>query len=125
VPAPEPLHGHRIVADPAAIDALAAALRAPATLLRFAPDEALVVGLGGVALDDPHAIVEPETGFVALTVDVDTVRRHTEWQVADGIGAVGQGAIAGVPAKLTSLPDGRALLVVHAAYVDELLDRLR
>lgn len=125
MPAPEPLRGHRIVADPRSIDALAASAPASATLLRFAPDEALVLGLGGVAVDDPHAIVEPETGFVALTVDATVVRRHTEWEIAEGIGAIGQGAIAGVPAKLTWLPDGRARIVFQAAYADELLDRLR
>jgi hypothetical protein len=118
------------VADAGAIDALAAALPGSATLLRFAPDEAIVLGLGGdgrghLDVDDPHAIVEPETGFVSVTVGLDTVRGHTEWAVPDAVGAVAQGAIAGVPAKLVRNPNGEAMVVVHAAYIDDLLDRLR
>jgi len=122
--APEPLSGHRVVAEPAVIDALVAALPAGATTLRFAPDEVLVLGVATIHPDDPHAIVEPEAAFVAITVERAVVQRHTEWALppADG---VAQGAIAGVPAKLAWLPDGRAWIVTHAAYADELMDRLR
>jgi hypothetical protein len=123
VPGPEPLRGQRIVADPTVIDAAAAALPAGTVLLRFAPDEALLVG-GGLQGLAPDAIVEDEVGFVALTVDRDVVARHTEWSLPIEVGAFAQGSIAGVPAKLAWLPDGRARVVAYAAYVAELSDRL-
>ncbi len=118
----QPLVGRRIVADRAAIDALVAAVASEVTVLRLAPDEALVID-AAFALDDPHAIVEDEVGFVALTVDRAVVARHTEWPLPPA-GAVAQGAIAGVPAKLAWLADGRAWVVTHAAYLADLLDRL-
>ena len=123
MPAPEALRGQRIVADPSVIDAVAAALPAGRTVLRSAPDEAFVID-GGIRLDDPDAIVEDEVGFVALVVDRDAVERHTEWPLPADVGAFAQGSIAGVPAKLAWLPDGRAWIVTHAAYAAELLDRL-
>jgi hypothetical protein len=124
VPAPEALRGTRVVAGEAAIDTVLGALPTNATGLRFAPDEALILGTTGIVLDIPDAIVEDEAGFVALTVDRAIVERHTEWSLPEP-GAVAQGSIAGVPCKLAWLPDGQAWIVTHAAYVDELLDRLR
>ncbi len=123
MPALEALRGQRIVADPPVIDAIAAALPAGTVLLRFAPDEAFVVG-AGVTLHASDAIIEDEVGFVALTVERDVVARHTEWPLPTDVGAFAQGSIAGVPAKLAWLPDGRAWIVTHAAYAAELLDRL-
>jgi hypothetical protein len=130
VPAPDrppatvvPLVGQRIVADPASIDAIVAAIPAQVTTLRSAPDEALVIGATAIVPDDPHAIVEDDVGFVAVTVDRAVVARHTEWTLPDR-GGVAQGAIAGVPAKLAWLPDGRAWIVTQAAYLADLLDRL-
>jgi len=120
----EQLRGHRVVADPAAIDALVAALPAGTTALRFAPDEVLVLRVASIQLNDAHAIVEDDAGYVALTVERDVVERHTEWPLP-AAGAVAQGSIAGVPAKLTWLPDGRAWVVAQAAYADELTSRLR
>ncbi len=122
--APEQLRAHRVVADPWAIDALVAALPAGVTTLRFAPDEVLVVGVAAIRLDDPNGIVEEEAGFVSVTVDRALVERHVEWPLP-GVGEVAQGSIAGVPAKLTRFPDGRAWIVTHAAYAAELTERLR
>ena len=123
---PEPLRGVRVVADASALDALVAAPPIGATILRFAPDEAFVIDASDVAVDDPHAIVEPEAGFVALTVDREVVERHTEWRLpAADPGSLAQGAIAGVPAKLTWRTDGRARIVTHGAYVADLVERLR
>ena len=124
MPVPEPLHGHRVVAAPPVVDALIAALPGGATALRFAPDEALVLAMAAVELDDPEAIVEAEVGFVALTVAREIIERHTEWRLP-APGEVAQGSIAGVPAKLAWLPDGRGWVVTHAAYAAELEDRLR
>jgi hypothetical protein len=121
----EPLACQRVVADRTAIDALIAALPAQASVLRLAPDEALVIGVASIHLDDLHAIVVDEAGFVAIAVDPEVVARHAEWPVPRESGAFAQGAIAGVPAKLASTSDGHALVIVHAAYADELLERLR
>ncbi len=117
----QPLVGHRIVGEPAHLDALIEALPAAVTGLRFAPDEALLIGGGAYSFGD--AIVEDEVGFVAVTVDRDVVARHTEWPLP-AAGQVAQGAIAGVPAKLAWLPDGRAWVVTQAAYLADLLERL-
>ena len=122
--APEALRGMRVVADAPVVDALLAALPAGTTGLRFAPDEALILGMSTIQLTDPDAIGEDEVGFVAVTVDRALVEAHTEWPLPDAV-AVAQGSIAGVPCKLAWLPDGRAWIVTHAAYADELLDRLR
>jgi len=125
VPVFEPLLGVRVVADPAAIDALVAALPAQRPHLRLAPDDVLVIGTDGIAVDDPHAIVEPETGFVAADVDIAVVARHTEWPLPVERPALAQGAIAGVPARLSlARDDGRATLITAAAYADELADRM-
>lgn len=122
--AAEPLRGQRVVADPASIDALAAALPPQVLILRFAPDEALVLGAATLQTDDPHAIVVDEVGFVAVTVGRDVVGRHVDWTLPPAA-AFAQGAIAGVPAKLSWLPDGRARVVTHAAYLADLQARLR
>jgi hypothetical protein len=123
--AAEPLRGLRVVAHPSAIDALVGALPAQSTTFRFAPDEAFIVGVASLQLDDPDAIVEDETGFVAIRVERAVVERHTEWSIPTERGALAQGAIAGVPAKLAFMPDGEAMLVVYASYADELIERLR
>ena len=122
--APEPLMGQRVVAEPAALDGLVAGLPARVTVLRVAPDEAFIVGATATHVDDPHAIIEHELGFVAIAVDRDVVARHVEWRLPVA-GEIGQGSIAGVPAKLAWLPDGRAWIVTQAAYAAELQDRLR
>src|SRR5688500_1329460 len=106
------------------MDALLTALPTATSVLRIAPDEALVLGSTSLAIDDEHAIVEAETGFVALTVDRDVIERHTEWPLPTEVGQLAQGSIAGVPAKLAWLPDARARVVTHAAYAADLVDRL-
>ena len=58
-----------------------------------------------------------------LPSSATVAERHTEWPLPAG-GTVGQGSIAGVPAKLSWLPDGRAWIVTQAAYADELASRL-
>jgi hypothetical protein len=124
VPAVESLQGIRVVADPAAIDMMLDFMQSRTTVVRIAPDEAFVGGVTGVSIEDPHAIIEAEVGFVALTVDREVIERHTEWRLP-APGEVEQGSIAGVPAKLAWLPDGRGWVVTHAAYAAELQDRLR
>ena len=124
MPALDRLRGIRVVADPASLD------RAPwagdgITVLRFAPDDAFAVGATGVDVDDEHAIVEDEVGFVGVWLDPAEVEPHLEWPLPAERPALAQGSIAGVPAKLWLPDDGDALLVTAAAYADDLASRLR
>ena len=75
VRAPEPLHGLRVVAKPAAIDA--AVLPDGATLLRIAPDDAIVTGCRQRSPSTiAFAIVEPEYAFVHWRLTPARVRRR-------------------------------------------------
>ena len=83
---PEQLHGVRIVATPAAIDAATAvASGREAIVIRIAADDAFMIGVTDVQLDDPHAIVEPESAFVGWWITPDEVTAHVaryvEWQL--------------------------------------------
>ncbi|MEP7113157.1 MAG: hypothetical protein ABI862_07820 [Ilumatobacteraceae bacterium] len=121
--APEQLDGLRVVAKPAAIDA--AMLPDGATMLRIAPDDAIVAGAATLSLDDPCAIVEPEYAFVhwrLTTSEFEDVTHHIEWPLPPA-GQLGQGLIAGVPAKILIAAD-RVLLVVSAGLAHELSERL-
>ena len=121
--APEQLHGLRVVAKPAAFDGIA--LPHGATMLRIAPDDAIVTDAATLSVDDPFAIVEPEYAFVhwRLTfAEFDDVTNHIEWPLPTD-GALGQGLIAGVPAKIAIRPD-HVLLVVSAGLAHELSERL-
>jgi hypothetical protein len=123
VRAPEQLHGLRVVAKPAAIDA--AALPDGATMLRIAPDDAIVAGAAVLSLDDPFAIVEPEYAFVhwrLTTAEFEDVIHHIEWPLPTA-GQLGQGLIAGVPAKVLIASD-HVLLIVSAGLAHELSERL-
>lgn len=121
--APELLSGLRVVAKPAAIDA--AALPAGATMMRIAPDDAIVVGAATLTVDDPFAIVEPEYAFVhwRLTpAEFEGVTHHIEWSLPMA-GQLGQGLIAGVPAKIL-IADDHVLLIVSAGLAHEISERL-
>ncbi len=127
--------GIRVVASPAAIDAATWRDAGPGPdefeplVVRFAPDDAFAIGATDVEIDDPDAIVEHEAGFVALMLPVDEfvdhVVPHIEWPPPQSRPGFAQGTIAGVPAKLYLDPTGAATVLVLAAYLDELLDRLR
>ena len=122
----EPLAGWRIIATPGALDT--AGWAGDTTTVRISPDDAFVIGGIEPTLSDPHAIVTPEHGFVGARLtaaDVDLLaERHIEWQLPAGRPALGQGQIAGVPAKLVLHADGSALLLVATAAHHELVDRV-
>lgn len=133
MPAPDQLRGLRVVADPAAIDGArwssdpdeSGQGQAGVVLLRFAPDEAFAIGARRVELDDEHAIVTEERGFVAWRPSVQAasaIQRHTEWRT--GGEQLDQGAVAGVPVKLVGDADHPIHVVTHAAYAAELAERL-
>ncbi len=133
----EPLPGLRVVAAPEALDE-ARWVPGDAVVVRFAPDDAFAIGARTVEVGDPDAIVEPEPGFVGTWLTADELRREVtpriEWSLPTERPALAQGNIAGVPAKLwltrgwdAEGSDGadQALLVVLAAYADDLAGRLR
>jgi len=124
VPALDRLRGIRVVADPASLDR-ATWTGDGITVLRFAPDDAFAVGATSVEVDDEHALIEDEVGFVGAWLDPAEVESHLEWPLPTERPALAQGSIAGVPAKLWLPADGDALLVTAAAYADELTSRLR
>ena len=125
MPALEIVSGVRVVATPSALDD-ARWQGADVDVIRIAPDEALGLGATGVTVDgDADAIVEPESGFAVALLARDeaaALADHTDWPIPEEPGTLAQGKIAGVPAKIvTGEP---TLLVVQAAYVDDLRDRL-
>ncbi len=102
MPALESVAAVRVVATPAALDG-ARWSGDDVDVLRLAPDEALGLGATGVEVDDPDAIVEPESGFVVVLLDdtdLETVEGHTDWPLPRETGELGQGKVAGVPAKV-------------------------
>lgn len=121
--APEPLPGVRVVADPAALDALAWPDGVAA--LRFAADDLFAIGAATAEL--PGALVEEERGFVGWWLSLEEldelVLEHIDWPLPGTWPALAQGLIAGVPAKLW-LTNDRILLLTTAAYVHELMERL-
>ena len=127
MPALDRLRGTRVVADPTAIDALIATLLTTTVVIRPAPDDVFLddVEVGDVHLDDPHAIIEAERGFVGGWCTLDDLRRHLEWTPPIARPALAQGSVAGVPAKLWIETDDRVFLVTAAAYADVLAERLR
>ena len=140
---PEQLHGVRIVATPAAIDAATAvASGREAIVIRIAADDAFMIGVTDVQLDDPHAIVEPESAFVGwwMTPDEVTahVARYVEWQLPQpqaGHTQLAQGLVVGMPMKLwysdptdalvgSSAGAPQVLLLVSRGLAHEANDRL-
>ena len=120
----ESLQGLRVVADPVALDAARWDGDAP-IVLRFAPDDAFGIGARSVAVDDAHAIVEPELGYVGAWLPIAEVVPHVEWPLPVERPILAQGSIAGVPAKLWLTGDGDALLLTAAAFGFELTERFR
>ncbi len=120
--APEPLHGLRVVANRDALDA--ARLADGATMLRIAPDDVIITGAATLTLDDPLAIIEPEYTFVQWKLtpaEFEPITNHIEWPLP-AAGQLGQGLIAGVPAKILIAAD-HVLLVVSAGLAHEAMDR--
>ena len=119
----EPVGGVRVVAASAALDG-ARWSGDLVDVIRIAPDEALGLGATGVQVDDPDAIVEDDAGFAValLGPEFAMLAAHTDWPIPEEPGSLVQGKIAGVPAKL--LVGNPTLLVVQAAYADELRTRL-
>jgi hypothetical protein len=124
VPALELFRGLRVVAVPEALDG-ARWIGDDVNVIRTAPDEALALGATVVEVDDPDAIVEDEAGLVVARLDAGGLRAveaHTDWALPLRTGELGQGKVAGVPAKVVG--GTPAFLVANAAHADELRERL-
>lgn len=115
----------RVVASPAALDALVAP--EGTLVLRIAPDDVLLIGglVDAPLVDDPHAIVVPDAGWSAATFGWDDVERVvqpvTEWIIPAA--GLAQGSVAFVPVKLWITDDG-VQVVCPTAYAHELEERL-
>lgn len=125
MPAPEPLSGWRVVASPAALDA--ARWPEAAVVMRFAPDEALVLADDPLVVDDPHAVIQPEEGFCGVRLaraDLeDWLGRTAEWSLPASSTSFTQGSAAGLAVKVWVEGD-RALLVARASLAADLAERL-
>ena len=127
MPALEGFTGTRIVARPQAIDG--AVWPEGALVFRLAPDEVLVTAaVNAAAIDDPHAIVERETGFSCVWLDhvaaIDVLERECDWELPDERPAFAQGIVAGLPVKVWFERD-RVLFIVASPFAADLMERLR
>jgi len=122
----EPLTVTRIVATPAAIDAVT--WPAGVVRLRLAPDELLVTGdHRTLVLADPHAIVEPDGGWYGAWIPeaeaAVILGRTCPWAVPAARPVFAQGAVADLPVKLW-LETDRVLVLTPAPYAADLAERL-
>jgi glycine cleavage system aminomethyltransferase T len=125
-----PLEATRVVAAPAALDALTADApwRGDALALRLAPDELLVTALPDFKVaDDPYAIVERETGFSCIWLDATDAERfldlECDWERPAARPALAQGEVAGIPVKLWFETE-RTLLLAPAPFAAAFQRRL-
>lgn len=127
----EPVRGVRVVASPEALDRAVWDPEDGTLVWRFSPDEAFGSRAGSptsVTIDDPDAIIEPETGYCGAYVmpaEVTELRHHSDFEWPNDRPALVQGNVAGIPVKvwLAGFANGDCLLVA-AAYADELATRL-
>ncbi|MFZ4629827.1 MAG: hypothetical protein ACOYNR_15990 [Blastocatellia bacterium] len=127
----ERLEGTRIVARPAALDALGTAQGC--IWMRLAADELLIIGeplekAERVLINDPHAIVLRETGFAGIWQPAEAALAFLacacEWELPKTRPAFAQGMVAGLPVKLW-LESDRVLFVTAAPYAADLEERMR
>ncbi len=122
---PEIVVARRLIATPDALDR--GSFPPQAVVMRFATDDALVIGEGEIRLDDTHAIIEEERGFAALVLTpeeaVRLFERHLLWQLPPERPAVAQGALAGIPTRIW-LEEDRVTVLVATPFVHELLERI-
>jgi hypothetical protein len=119
----ETIRGWRVVAHPSALDAMV--IEAGATVLRFAPDDALVLTSESPTVEDEHAIVVPDHGWSGTWLtweDFGAVRGCIDWHIPTT--GLAQGLVAGVPCKVLRRDD-LTLLLCARPYAHELEDRLR
>jgi hypothetical protein len=128
---PETLTATRVVASPDALDRCIEGLPREVTALRFTPDEVLLVGVHSSSvptIDDPSAIIEPDSGYSVFRFTppdfARLVERHVEFELPHARPALMQGKVLGVPVKLW-LTDQRCWVICATAYAHELVERIR
>lgn len=126
MPAPEPVKGRRVAASAMALEA---AQWPPGTLaLRLAPDEVFVIGDGQLVVDDPHAIIEDDSGFSTVELAPAEARsvlaRLSDWELSIAGPSLSQGLVAAIPVKVW-LDQDRVLVIVPTPYAHDLEERLR
>ncbi len=121
----EPLSGLRVVTSSEALDTTPWTDRV--VVLRFAPDDAMIIGANTLDVSGEDSIVVDEAGFVGCWLSAqeltDYVLPHVDWSLPDERPVLAQGLVAGVPAKLWLTTD-RSLLLCAAPYSHELSERL-
>ena len=116
----------RIVATPVALDEVV--WPEEALVLRFAPDEVLVMPpLGSVPVSDSHAIIIAEGGFAGVWLTAAEalafLERACEWEIPNERPTFAQGAVAGIATKIW-LEEERVLFVVPAPYAHDFEERV-
>jgi hypothetical protein len=100
-----------------------------AIVMRVAPDEVLAISSAPPKLSgDSYALQLEDYGFAGLWLDrveaIDFLSRCCEWNLPEEFPAFRQGAVAGLPAKVWFDRD-RVLVIVPAAYAEELKERMQ
>lgn len=125
MPGPDSSPVMRVVATPAALDAVR--WPAGARVLRVAPDEALVLGGGSIEIDDHWAIGELDGGYAVFEMTrsrlEEWMSRAAEWALPRDDSFFTQGSAAGIPVKIWVEGDGALLLTRRSfrADLEELL----
>lgn len=118
----EPLVATRVVATPAALDAVA--VSRDAAVLRLAPDEALVLGVGPdeISVADEHAIVMGDGGWRGTWMDPTAAERlvtaGADWHPPERQPALAQGMLFQLPVKLWFDGDRVLVFTQHVVAAD-------
>ena len=115
-----------IVATPTALDAVQ--LPDGRLSFRIAADELLITPPApDTTVDDPHAIVVPDSGFAGVWLPADEalkfLERECEWELPHERPAFAQGAVAGIATKLW-LEHDRVLIIVPAPFAADFEERM-
>lgn len=121
----ERLEGLRIIANAAALDV--ADWPDGSRVFRLAPDDVFLLGDGEVHLEDPHAIIELETGFSGMTMEpvaaLAWLEATCEWELPRQRPAFAQGAVAGLAVKLW-FDEDEVFVMTASAFAAELAERM-
>ncbi len=129
MPALNRLPTTHIVATPTALDAARLPTLRGRLSFRIAADELLITPPAPeTQVDDPHAIIVPDSGFAGVWLPADEalefLGRECEWELPRERPAFAQGAVAGIATKLW-LERDRVLIIVPAPFAADFEERLR
>ena len=124
----EHIGARRIVATPAAVDAVT--WPTGTIPLRIADDDVLLIGddTTNITVADEHAIISDDAGWSGIwltSAQAESIAlHHIHWPLPPQRPILAQGLIAAIPSKLWLGADGDALLLVATVSVDEMQERL-